>query len=206
MNKRYVALLDFDGLLCDMEPFVHELQADTSQRQRWRRFFARTPEAEPIQTGVDLVLALRRARWRYAVSTTRPRSNHQTVCRWIADNLPASPEWVYSDWRGAESVVAAKRLHYLDALVSVAPPCALFIDDEISVVDSLIDLDVPAMHIDELAGLSDAQLAEVLNYSIRDIADRRRQARKSARERGDIPTVRDQAKAGAEKKRSLPMS
>lgn len=200
-NARFVALLDLDGLLCDMEPFAHELRTDTSHRQRWKRFFAHTPEATAIPAGVDLVLALQRARWRYAVSTTRPRSNHQMVCRWLADNLPVSPEWVYTDWRGADSVAAAKRLHYLDALVSAAPPCALFIDDEASMVDALIDLDVPAMHIDELAGLSDDQLAEVLKYSTKDIDERRRQAQKSAQERGEVPTMRDRTKAAARQKK-----
>ena len=48
-------------------------------------------------------------------------------------------------------------------------------------MDELIDLDVPVMHIDELAGLSDDELSEVLTYSVKGVDQRRREYRADKR-------------------------
>jgi|SRR5271166_1035532 len=70
--RPYVALLDFDGLLCDMEPFPAYELADRESPGRWRRFFGHTSEAAPIAAGMELVQALDRVGWHCSVSSTRP--------------------------------------------------------------------------------------------------------------------------------------
>jgi len=55
--------------------------------------------------------------------------------------------------------------------------CALVVDDDQAAVDELIDLDVPVMHIDELVGLSDDELSEVLAYSVKGVDQRCREYR-----------------------------
>jgi hypothetical protein len=192
-RRRYVALLDFDGLLCDMEPFAYEL-ANRDAPQRWGRFFGHTSEAAPIQAGVELVAALRRVGWRYAVSSTRPLWSRSGVCRWVRENMPAGAGWTYVYRTGGVSAAECKRQHYVEAMVArSAPVCGLFVDDELAVVDELVDLGVPAVHIDELAGLSDEQLRGLLEYSVKGADQRRRELRAQARANGMPPTMRDQA-------------
>ena len=91
---RFQVLLDFDGLLIDMEPFALEL--GTSGRDRWSRFLAHTAEAAPIVEGVELVAALRRIRWRYSISTTRPaavRAVQPTPPKTFVDHRPSIRSW-----------------------------------------------------------------------------------------------------------------
>lgn len=42
---------------------------------------------------------------------------------------------------------------------------AVFVDDEPAVVDALVGKELPALHISDLAGLSDADLTATLRYS-----------------------------------------
>jgi hypothetical protein len=194
-RRRYVALLDFDGLLCDMEPFAYEL-ADRDAPGRWGRFFGHTREAAPIQAGVELVAALRRVGWRYAVSSTRPSWSRSVVRRWVRENMPAGAGWVYVYRTGGVSAAECKRQQYVEAMVSrSAPVCGLFVDDELAVVDELVDFGVPAVHIDELAGLSDVQLRGLLEYSVKGADQRRRELRAQAGASGMPPTMRDQLMA-----------
>lgn len=75
VKRKYGLLLDFDGLLIDMEPFAHELE--DGQPRRWNRFFAHTADAAPVPTGLQLVERLSTLGWFYSVSTTRPRWNQR---------------------------------------------------------------------------------------------------------------------------------
>lgn len=181
--RRYVALLDFDGLLCDMRPFQHELMGPRTHEQ-WRRFFSHTPQAVPVPAGIELANALYRLGWRYAVSTTRPAWNGGMVGRWVRRYLPGRVEWVYASGGEGRSPAEHKRDHYVEAMVARGPVCGLFVDDDAAVVDELIEFDVPAMHIDELAGLSDADLTELLRYSVKSADARRAELRAAARAAG----------------------
>jgi len=80
-------MVDFDGLLCDMQPFTGELQ--TGGRDRWSRFFAHTPHAEPVVAGVELLARVDALGWRYAVSTTRPAMPGvgELITNWLAAHL-----------------------------------------------------------------------------------------------------------------------
>lgn len=182
-RRRYVALLDFDGLLCDMSPFQHELRGPRTPEQ-WRRFFRHTPQAAPVPAGIELANALYRLGWRYAVSTTRPPWNGGMVGRWVRQYLPGRAEWIYVSGGEGRRPTEHKRDHYIEAMVARGPVCGLFVDDEAAVVDQLIEFDVPAMHIDELAGLPDADLTELLSYSVKNADARRRELRAAARAEG----------------------
>jgi hypothetical protein len=173
---------------------VYEL-ADRDTPRRWARFFAHTSQAAPIAAGVELVKALDRLGWRYSVSSTRPAWSRAAVGSWVRENAPLRPEWIYVYRTGGVSAAECKRLHYVDAMVSRAPVCGLFVDDEQPIVDELVDLAVPAMHIDDLAGLSDDELGELLRYSVKNTAQRRLELRAAARENGSPKTVRQQAMA-----------
>jgi len=177
----YVALLDFDGLLCDMDPFSYELE-DHAAPGRWGRFFGHTSEATPVQAGVELVATLQRLGWRYSVSSTRPPWNAHAVRQWVWSNMPVRPVAFYVDRPGKLSTAECKRRHYVEAVAAPRTPvCALVVDDDQAAVDELIDLDVPVMHIDELAGLSDDELSEVLTYSVKGVDQRRREYRADKR-------------------------
>lgn len=174
---RFQVLLDFDGLLIDMEPFAFEL--GTSGRDRWSRFLAHTAEASPVGEGVELVAALRRIRWRYSISTTRPAAvravqptqrrtfvDHRPSIRsWTRTHLPMQPTNVFLR-RNAGAAEACKTEHFF-ATATALPKrqmAALFVDDEPAVVDALAE-ELPALHSSELAGLSDPDLAATLHYS-----------------------------------------
>lgn len=189
-RRRYLALLDFDGLLCDMRPYQQELMGRRTHEQ-WRRFFAHTPQAVPMPAGLELTNALYRLGWRYAISTTRPSWNGGMVARWVRQYLPGRAEWIYVSGGEGRRPVEHKRDHYIEAMVSRGPVCGLFVDDETAVVDGLIEFDVPAMHIDDLAGLSDADLTELLSYSVKNADARRRKLRAAARAEG-TRTKRDE--------------
>ena len=189
-RRRYLALLDFDGLLCDMRPYQRELMGPRTHEQ-WRRFFAHTPQAAPMPAGIELANALYRLGWRYAISTTRPPWNGGMVSRWVRQYLPGRAEWIYVSGGEGRRPAEHKRDHYIEAMVSRGPVCGLFVDDETAVVDQLIEFDLPAMHIDELAGLSDAALTELLAYSVKNADARRRKLRAEARAEG-TSTNRDE--------------
>lgn len=177
-----MALLDFDGLLCDMGPFAYELERKSPDR--WRRFLWHTPQAAPVPAGLELANTLYRLGWRYAVSTTRPPWNGGMVARWVRRYLPGRAEWIYVSGGEGRSPAEHKRDHYIEAMVARAPVCGLFVDDDAAVVDELIEFDVPAMHIDDLAGLPDADLTELLRYSVKNADARRAELRAAARAAG----------------------
>lgn len=174
---RFQVLLDFDGLLIDMEPFAFEL--GSSGRDRWSRFLAHTAEAAPIVEGVELVAALRRIRWRYSISTTRPAAvqtvhpaprktfvDHRPPIRsWTRAHLPMQPTNVFLR-RNAGVAEACKTEHFFATATALPKKqmAALFVDDEQGVVDVLAE-ELPALHISDLAGLSDADLTATLHYS-----------------------------------------
>ena len=173
---RFQVLLDFDGLLIDMEPFAFEL--GSPGRDRWSRFLAHTAEAAPIVEGVELVAALRRIRWRYSISTTRPAAvqtvhpaprktfvDHRPPIRsWTRAHLPMQPTNVFLR-RNAGVAEACKTEHFFATATALPKKqmAALFVDDEQGVVDVLAE--EPALHISDLAGLSDADLTATLHYS-----------------------------------------
>lgn len=191
---RCVALLDFDGVLCDMEPFAYELNEHRGVGNRWSRFYCHTSQAAPVDAGVELVAALDRLGWRYAVSAIRPAGYRPMVGPWLRQHLTKSrpAEWWYVDEIPGWSAVNNKRAHWVQAMVSRdAPVCPLFVDDEPAVVEKLIDRGVPAMCLDELAGLSDADLAGVLQYSLKGAIEQQNALRVQARHKGILPTARD---------------
>lgn len=175
---RFQVLLDFDGLLIDMEPFAFELGTPPG-RDRWSRFLAHTAEAAPIVEGIDLVAALRRIQWRYSISTTRPAAlqavhpapgktfvDHRPSIRsWTRAHLPLQPTNVFLR-RKAGAAEACKTEHFFTTATALPKRqmAALFVDDEPAIVDALAE-ELPALHISDLAGLSDADLAATLHYS-----------------------------------------
>jgi hypothetical protein len=173
-------LLDFDGLLADMSPFAHEL-ADAEDHNRWTRFFAHTPDAKPVDAGVELVAALGRIGCRWSISTTRARCvtdrssgtpvripQAPVVQEWVRAHLgDARPRTVYMR-RGNGSQADIKRGHFAETAVQSDRkplPAVLFVDDELPLVEELCAADIPAMHVEDFAGLPDADLAELLEYS-----------------------------------------
>jgi hypothetical protein len=176
-GRRHQVLLDFDGLLIDMAPFTEELNQGTGA-QRWIRFFAHTPEAAPVREGLDLVSALRRIRWRYAISTTRPAAvaargpdTGRVVARqlppiraWTKRHLPLQPTAVLLRHDHA-SAAACKREHFwATATTPRHRPAALFVDDDPAIVEQLAP-QLPAVHLRELTGLCDADLMATLRDS-----------------------------------------
>jgi hypothetical protein len=176
----YQALLDFDGLLADMSPFAGEL-ADPEDPNRWMRFFAHTVDAKPMDAGVELVAALGRIGVRWSLSTTRARCvtdrssgapvripQGPVIREWVGAHLGgARPRTVFMR-RGNGSQVEIKRQHFAEtALQSDRKPlpAVLFVDDEIEIVDALCAAGIPAMHVEDFAGLPDADLVELLEYS-----------------------------------------
>ena len=128
-----------------------------------------------MQAGVELVATLQRLGWRYSVSSTRPPWNAHAVRQWVWSNMPVRPVAFYVDRPGKLSTAECKRRHYVEAVAAPRTPvCALVVDDDQAAVDELIDLDVPVMHIDELAGLSDDEQAEAAEASLEAQAPRAR--------------------------------
>lgn len=157
-------LLDFDGLLIDMEPFAHELE--DGQPRRWNRFFAHTADAAPVPTGLQLVERLSTLGWFYSVSTTRPRWNHTAVRRWLDAHMPVQPKAVHARVNFLEPA-ACKADHYRRSCGLEHPNrdvCTLFVDDEFKVVEELEQLGVPALHISDLT-LTERDLLASLQYS-----------------------------------------
>ena len=173
----YHVLIDFDGVLCDMGPFAYELRQGT-RADKWYKFFAHTAEAKPIPEGVALVQALARIGWRYSISSTRPvkvvdRSGDKpypglaqqpVITAWAQAHLSSAPpkQWIHLQRNGAGSAVECKIEHVATLKSS---RCAVFIDDEIDVVDQLTDYGIPALHIADVAGCSANDLAGLLHYS-----------------------------------------
>ncbi|TXH18578.1 MAG: hypothetical protein E6R06_26365 [Mycobacterium sp.] len=167
-------MFDFDGTLCDMSPFVDELTAEGPHR--WSRFFAHTPEAAPVEAGMDVLNRVIALGWQYSVSSTRDPRSRGLVLRWLYEHRLLSkrrrPQMVLARTRGANGFGPA-----LDCKVwhgrrrydsrSRSLETSLFIDDEQDMVDGLIEAGVPAMHLEELVDLSDAELRDLLRYSRR---------------------------------------
>lgn len=173
----FQVLLDFDGLLIDMEPFAFEL--GTSGRDRWSRFLAHTAEAAPVDEGVELVAALRRIQWRYSITTTRPAAvqavqpaprktfvdQRPPIRSWTRAHLPMQPTNIFLR-RNSGAAEACKTEHFFTTATALPKRqmAALFVDDEPAVVDALAEA-LPVLHISDLAGLSDADLTATLYYS-----------------------------------------
>jgi hypothetical protein len=174
-------MLDFDGLLIDMEPFAGELSGDASVK--WARFFAHTSEAFPVPAGVELVAALARIKWTYSISSTRPLYVHDRsegapepriqqrplIKAWLKANIALRPNNIFMRYGATAGTTSVKREHFLNTATQPHPhprPAVLFVDDEQHVVDELTATGVPALHISELAGLSDTDLESTLRYSI----------------------------------------
>ena len=178
-SDRFQVLLDLDGLLIDMEPFAFEL--GTGGRDRWSRFLAHTSEAAPVvEEGVELVAALRRIHWRYSISTTRPAAvpaalpaprktfvdQRPSIRLWTRAHLPMQPTNIFLR-RNADAAEACKAEHFFTTATALPKRrmAAVFVDDEPAIVDALVSKELPALHISDLAGLSDADLAATLRYS-----------------------------------------
>lgn len=164
VNRKYGLLLDFDGLLIDMEPFAYELE--DGQPLRWRRFLAHTAQAATVPTGLQLVEHLTALGWFYSVSTTRPRWNHAHVRRWLNVHMPAQPRAVHARVNFKEPALC-KAEHYRRSCGLEHPNkavCTLFVDDEFRVVDELEQLGIPALHISDLI-LPERELLVSLQYS-----------------------------------------
>ena len=117
---------------------------------------ARPPRCEP---GWSWWWRLDRLGWRYAVSAIRPAGYRPMVGRWLGQHLGGcrGAEWSHVSETLGRSAADNKRAHWVEAMVSRhAPVCPLFVDDEPAVVDELIARGVPAMGVEELAGLSDS--------------------------------------------------
>ena len=173
LKPRCAVMFDFDGTLCDMSPFVDELADDAPDR--WGRFFAHTPESAPVEAGMELLNRVSALGWRYSVSTTRTPRSRALVLQWLAAHRPVSrrkPVMVLTRKEGRAGLgpaIGHKARHGLRRYDRGGQPLAtaLFVDDELDVVDALVDLEVPAIHLEEIAGLSDADLVELLDYSRR---------------------------------------
>lgn len=166
MPRKYGVMIDFDGVLIDMAPFAYEL--DEEQPRRWHRFFAHTDEATPLMTGLELIERLSALGWSYAVSTTRPAWTLGTVRRWIDTQLPVPPVAAYARRTPAQRPLACKAEHYWRTRRSsrYSPAvCTLFIDDELAVVEGLADIDIPAIHIGDIAVHNERDLLACLKYS-----------------------------------------
>lgn len=176
-SNRFQVLLDFDGLLIDMEPFAVEL--GTAARDRWSRFLAHTAAAAAVDAGVELVAALHRIRWRYSISTTRRAmayavspapgktfvDQRPAIRSWTRAHLPMQPTNVFLRRNpGAAEEVKTEHFYATATAFPKRQMAAVFVDDEPAVVDALAEA-LPALHISDLAGLSDADLAATLCYS-----------------------------------------
>ncbi len=167
----YQVLIDFDGVLIDMAPFAYELEG---KPKRWGRFFGHTREAKPVPEGAELVAALGRIGWRYSISTTRPEFGPRGMqCKrhvraWCNANLSEwLPAGIYVRKDGAGAPVEVKCGHFVKtANPKTSCPAVLFVDDEPEVVDALDAAGIPALHIEDLAGLTDADLDSTLRYCI----------------------------------------
>ena len=174
-QPRCAVMFDFDGTLCDMRPFVLELEDDAPDR--WGRFFAHTPEAAAVDAGLELLNRVCALGWRYSVSTTRDPRFRPLVLQWLADHRPEvgpqrKPVMVLAragGRRGLGPALGHKARHGRRRYDRGGRPLEtiLFVDDEQDMVDGLTDLEVPAVHLDELAGLGDTELVDLLEYSRR---------------------------------------
>ncbi len=174
MTADYQVLLDLDGVLIDMAPFAYEL--DGPKFGKWGRFFAHTPEAQPVPEGLALVRALHRLGWCYSISTTRPEHMGRRPCKrviraWCNAHLADWPPvgvYMRKDDEGAVSAADIMRSHFF----KTAKPthdrgtAVLFVDDEPEVVETLTANGIPALHLHDLAGLGDGELADTLTYCV----------------------------------------
>lgn len=178
MPRKYSVMVDFDGVFIDMAPFAHEL--DDAQPRRWHRFFAHTAEATPLVSGLQLVEQLSAVGWSYAVSTTRPAWSLGAVRRWIDTQLPVPPVAAYARRTPAQQALACKAEHYWRTRRSSrhSPAvCTLFIDDELAVIDGLANLDIPAIHIGDIALHNERDLLICLKYSRKKLFEAEQQRR-----------------------------
>jgi hypothetical protein len=102
------------------------------------------------------------------------------IVSWLAAHRPASVRSPMAVWLHERSVLSAveqKAKHCAER----KPLIALFVDDEASLVDELVDRGAPAVSLGELADLSDAELVDLLEYSrrarLKQWRERRRQAK-----------------------------
>jgi hypothetical protein len=166
-------MLDLDGALIDMRPFAHELES-ADRSTRWYRFFGHTPEAKPVSAGAALVRALDRIGWRYSISTTRPRyivgktpegkrfaPQLPMINYWLATNVEHQPKrFRHLRPPGPTlSQISVKLAHIR------AARCAVFVDDDIEVVEALTDHGVTALHVEDFDGMSDSAIKSVLDYA-----------------------------------------
>lgn len=178
-SNRFQVLLDFDGLLIDMEPFAVEL--GSAGRDRWSRFVAHTAAAAPwvrawswSRRCAESGGATRSPRpgraVAYAVQPAAPGKKtfvdqRPSIRSWTRAHLPMQPTNVFLR-RAPGTVEDVKTEHFY--ATATAPPkkrmAALFVDDEPAAVDALAE-ELPALHISDLAGLCDADLAAMLHYS-----------------------------------------
>jgi len=164
-------MFDFDGTLIDMSPFSAELR--TASPDRWRRFSAHTPQAKPVTAGLNLLNRVDALGWQYTVSTTRPARARELVTDWLAAHRPLSgnpPAEVLFRKKGMDGLgpaVEHKVRHARRRQDSNQNPLVtvLFIEDEAGLIDVLNDRGVPAIHLDEVADLTDTELADLLDYS-----------------------------------------
>lgn len=86
-------VFDIDGVLADMRPFEHLIEAPTSREKEWKEFHKNFSRAKPIKAG--LVTARRifdELDLDLAYSTTRPEQHARRTLRWFERyNVPMGP-------------------------------------------------------------------------------------------------------------------
>ena len=139
----------------------------------WRTIQARLKDAQSAAGAVRLVERLEAAGWAYSVSCAWPMIMRRHVWTWLKWNVPAQPDHVHCFASGvkapAPSAAELRYRHCTDGggREHPRPLVALFIAASEDIADQLADRKVATITADELAGLSDDEFGDLLEYSRR---------------------------------------
>lgn len=88
-----VVIFDIDGVLADMRPFQHLIEADSSRQKDWKEFHRNFSNARPIKAGLTTAKRIfHELDIDLAYSTTRPEQHARRTLRWFEKHdVPMGP-------------------------------------------------------------------------------------------------------------------
>ncbi|MFL0579464.1 hypothetical protein [Dietzia sp. 179-F 9C3 NHS] len=152
-------VFDIDGVLADMRPFEHLIEAPTSREKEWKEFHKNFGRAKPIKAG--LVTARRifdELDIDLAYSTTRPEQHARRTLRWFERyDVPMGPvQFRHFVLDGPRPAVEVKLRHWWNWQERYAEqnPILAWIEDDPASLHALRAHGCPAWGPNELKSAS----------------------------------------------------